>query len=73
MDEREETAADDSRPAFKPPRNVLPPSHRALQEVANRHASHYGMAPTECNAGSPSWLLVGRSAGCPMTQGSRCS
>lgn len=45
MDDREETAPGESRPAFKPPRNVPPPSHRALQEVANRYASYHGVAP----------------------------
>lgn len=38
-------AAGEERPGFKPPRNVPPPSLRALQQVVNRYAEYHGVAP----------------------------
>jgi hypothetical protein len=45
VDDRDATGADDSRPAFKPPRKAPPPSHRALLDVTNRYAAYHGVAP----------------------------
>lgn len=38
-------AAGEERLGFKPPRNVPPPSLRALQQVVNRYAEYHGVAP----------------------------
>ena len=38
-------AAGAESPGFKPPRNVPPPSLRALRQVVNRYAEYHGVAP----------------------------
>ena len=38
-------AAGEESPGFKPPRNVPPPSLRALRQVVNRYAEYHGVAP----------------------------